>query len=486
MATEQVTGTSAARRESEEGRLPLLSGDRIWGNNWSFFWTTFAFGAATWAFLTGGLIGAYVDFPRGAGSFFAGHAASFALIIVAIVIPCAKYGIDMIDFSKTMFGTHGAQFVLIAMISIILGWAGVLLVLAQQATVNIWSKYVDTVDNHWYAGVFGILILAACWAFVSRGPRGFIAVAKTLGPCLVLLALTMFITILVKDGWDVMTTDPKPTGLSHRFTYSLMTEWAFGYGLSWWTAAAAYSRLSKGQRSSWWVMFVSWSVVQLCLVLIAIVAGVVTGQSDPTQWMIPLLGVAGGLVALAFVIIANWTSIAGIIYIAGVASQQIPAFRRIPWPVLCGILSAPGIYLAFWPDLFMKHYITFLSYNAILIAPIATIQAVDYWLLRKQEIDVRSVFSWAPGNRYWFWGGFNWVALGVCGGAFAFYLWLLNPISTDHKTLFEYVTASLPTIVLSAVGYYTIMRFVVIPLTNRGSYEAPKLMRAERVAVKSP
>jgi nucleobase:cation symporter-1, NCS1 family len=484
MATEAVKSSELARRESEEGRLPLLSGDRIWRSNWAFLWTTFAFGAATWAFLTGGLIGAYVDFPRGAGSFAAGHAMSFLLIIVAIVIPCAKYGVDMIDFSKTMFGTHGAQFVLLALITIILGWAGVLLVLAQQAMVNVWSKYVDTVSNHWYAGVFGLALLVVCWAFVARGPRAFTGVAKVLGPCLVLLAITMFVTILVKDGWDVLTQDPKSSGLSHPFSYSLMTEWAFGYGLSWWTAAAAYSRLSKGPRSAWWLIFVSWSVIQLCLVLIAIVAGVVTGQSDPTLWMIPLLGVAGGLVALAFVIIANWTSIAGIIYIAGVASQQLPALRRIPWPVLCAILAAPGIYLVFWPDLFMKHYITFLSYNAILIAPISAIQAVDYWLLRKQEIDVRSVFSWAPGNRYWFWGGFNLVALGVCGGAFAFYLWFFNPISTDHKGAFEYMTASLPTILLSAVGYYAVMRFVVIPLTNRGSYGIEGLMRAERVLVK--
>ena len=489
MAEQHVSATELMRREGEEGRLPLLAGDRVWAKSVVYLWTTFAFGAATWALLTGGFIGFYVDFPRGAGSFFAGHALSFMLIILAVMIPCSKYGIDAIDFAKSQFGTFGAQIVLLALITIVLGWAGVLLFLGQDAVVNIWNEYIadEPISNRWLPGLFGMAIVLSCWAFVSKGPRAFMTVAKFAGPCIVGLVLAMFFTLIAKEGLDIFTQDPAPFDppLTKDFSYALMTEWAFGYGLSWWTAAGAYARLSSGPRKVWWIIFLSWSVMQVCIVLIAILAGVAAGQTDPILWMVPLLGVGGGLIALAFVLLANWTSIAGILYIAGVASQQIAILRRIPWWALTGILAAPGIYLAFWPEYFKGHYATFLYYNAILIAPIATVQAVDYYLLRKQRLDPRALYSARPGGKYWYWGGFNPVAIAVCAGCFFFYIWLLNPITTEFNTPFQYITASLPTIALAAVAYYGLMRLVVIPIFNKGGYPAGRAVQRVEEAVPS-
>ncbi len=485
-AGQHLSTGELVRRETEEGRLPLLQTDRAWAKNWYYLMTTFAFGAATWALLTGGLIGLYVDFPRGAGSFFAGHASSFLLIILALMVPCAKYGIDAIDFAKSQFGVYGAQIVLLALVTIVLGWGGVLLFLAQDAITNMFDEYVvsDPLTNRWIIGLFGLLVLLSCWAFVARGPRAFIGVAKIAGPLIVGLILAMFITLVVKEGWGIFTKDPAPFDppLSNKFNYTLMTEWAFGYGLSWWTAAGAYARLSAGPKRMWWLIFLSWSVMQVCIVLVAILAGVATGQSDPILWMVPLLGVGGGIVALCFVLLANWTSISGILYIAGVALQQLPLFRRLPWWAVTGILCLPGVYLVFWPAYFKEHYITFLSYNAILIGPIATIHGVDYWLLRKQRLDVRALFSFAPGSKYWFWGGFNWVAIGVCAGCFFFYLWLLNPITTEHAKAFEYMTATLPMVVVAAVAYYGLMRFIVIPVYGKGAYPIRRAAAEQQAA----
>ena len=489
MAEQHLSATELVRRESEEGRLPLLAGARVWAKNMFFLWTTFAFGAATWALLTGGFIGFYVDFPRGAGAFFAGHASSFMLLIVGLVIPCAKYGVDAIDYAKSQFGVYGSQVVLLALITIVLGWGGVLLFLAQDAVVNIWNEYVasDPISNRWLPGLFGLAILASCWAFVSRGPRAFIGVAKVAGPAIILLVLAMFFTLIAKEGLDIFTQNPAPSDppLAKDYSYSLMAEWAFGYGLSWWTAAGAYSRLSSGPRKAWWIIFLSWSVMQVCIVLIAILAGLASGQTDPILWMVPLLGVGGGLVALAFVLLANWTSIAGILYIGAVACQQLPVFRRVPWWALTALMASPGVYLVFWPEYFKAHYATFLYYNAILIAPSATIHAVDYYLLRKQRIDPRALYSFKRGDKYWYWGGFNWVAIGVCAGCFFFYVWLLNPITTESNSPFQYITATLPTIALAALAYYVLMRFIAIPVFNKGSYPAGRVVPRLEEAVPS-
>jgi hypothetical protein len=71
------------------------------------------------------------------------------------------------------------------------------------------------------------------------------------------------------------------------------------------------------------------------------------------------------------------------------------------------------------------------------------------------------------------------VAIGICAGCFFFYTWLLNPITTEHAKVFEYITAALPVVAVAAVAYYLIMRLVTIPVFNKGYYPAGERVRVE-------
>lgn len=65
----------------------------------------------------------------------------------------------------------------------------------------------------------------------------------------------------------------------------------------------------------------------------------------------------------------------------------------VPWK----ILSSAETFLAF-----MGGY-------AVFLAPIAGILASDYWLVKKQNIDVPALYN--PDGRYRYWNGINWRAL---------------------------------------------------------------------------
>jgi NCS1 family nucleobase:cation symporter-1 len=65
----------------------------------------------------------------------------------------------------------------------------------------------------------------------------------------------------------------------------------------------------------------------------------------------------------------------------------------VPWK----ILSSAQTFLAF-----MGGY-------AVFLAPIAGILAADYWLVKKQHIDVPGLYD--PDGRYHYWNGVNWRAL---------------------------------------------------------------------------
>lgn len=54
-------------------------------------------------------------------------------------------------------------------------------------------------------------------------------------------------------------------------------------------------------------------------------------------------------------------------------------------------------------------FLAFMGGYAVFLAPIAGILASDYWLVKKQHIDVPALYN--PNGRYRYWNGINWRAL---------------------------------------------------------------------------
>lgn len=56
-----------------------------------------------------------------------------------------------------------------------------------------------------------------------------------------------------------------------------------------------------------------------------------------------------------------------------------------------------------------SNFLTFMSGYAIFLAPIAGILCSDYWIVKRQHIDVPALYD--PAGRYRYWKGINWRAL---------------------------------------------------------------------------
>jgi NCS1 family nucleobase:cation symporter-1 len=99
------------------------------------------------------------------------------------------------------------------------------------------------------------------------------------------------------------------------------------------------------------------------------------------------------------------------------------------------------------------------------MAPLCGIQIVDYYVLRKRHIDIRAIY----GGGYRFWGGFNPAAVVAMALGFVVYTYLLNPWTYASRWPYQYLTASLPTSLASALAYWLLTRSVVMP-AGRGGY----------------
>ena len=100
------------------------------------------------------------------------------------------------------------------------------------------------------------------------------------------------------------------------------------------------------------------------------------------------------------------------------------------------------------------NFSVFLAVLAIAFAPMCGIQIVDWYLLRQQRYDIEAIYDATPRSTYWFCGGVNPVAAVSFALGVITYLYLLDPVTYVSRSPFEYMTASIPTVLVAAVAYY--------------------------------
>lgn len=171
-----------------------------------------------------------------------------------------------------------------------------------------------------------------------------------------------------------------------------------------------------------------------------------------------------GIVALIFLAMANiGTAVVGA-YVASIGLKQIPVFQKgISWNWITFIVLLPvALIAAFVPSFFFDNSGTFFAFLGVFFAPVCGIQIVDYFFLRKQQLNTRGLYETTPDSAYYFLGGINPAAfLAVIAGFFC-YTNLLNPVTYVSSGLFKYISASVPALIASSVVYYGITKFFLV------------------------
>jgi NCS1 family nucleobase:cation symporter-1 len=206
------------------------------------------------------------------------------------------------------------------------------------------------------------------------------------------------------------------------------------------------------------------------LCLIGIAGVLVLKVSDPSAWLRSVGGPRYAVIALTFVAAANLgTAIAGI-YASAIGLRNFSRLERLPWSVLLLLTVLPvalvGILI---PELFFARFGAFLAFIGVAFAPLCGIQIADYYVLRRRRIDIRAIYDRSPSGAYAFWAGVNPVALIALGLGCAVYVYLLNPLTYESHGPYRYLTASLPSALMSGCIYVVLTRLFVIS-AGRGGY----------------
>jgi nucleobase:cation symporter-1, NCS1 family len=303
-----------------------------------------------------------------------------------------------------------------------------------------------------------------------RGGTGLEKVSKVLFIFIVGIGLWMTYMLLAHQQTAIAASKPAYASGSLQWDYVTGIEIGIVSLLSWWPYIGAMVRSAPNAHTATLPSMLGMGLPVPILSVVGLATMLALQVADPAAWLVSLGGSFYGIIALLFVIAANLgTAVAGV-YATAVGLRQVPGLATSNWNVLVllGLVPVAAVTLLV-PDLFFDNFGTFLAYIGVFFAPICAIQIVDYLILRKQRISIRGVYTSGDGSPYHFFAGFNPAAIVAMAGGFIVYNYLLNPISYASHTPYEYLTASLPTAVISGILYWIVTVAVVKP-AGKGGY----------------
>lgn len=466
--------------DAAENELPLLRAERIWGFN-KFSGMNVSLAIATWAFLQGGAVALYVGAKEAIVSIVIGYGISAILVSLAPCIPTAKYGIEQYVGLRSVFGTKGARVVMVFMsVLVMAAWTALLAIMGGHALVNV----SDEVFGRNLAGSSAAITAAAllgvlvCYLLLIRGPKAVGRVGAFLAPVLIVLTLGMLVLVFTKVSWGELASTPPLYPMEDRhLAFMLAVELNVAGGFAWWPMIGNLARLTDSPRASFWPNAFGLFLASVVAAVVGVFAALALGSDDPTVWMIPLGGAVLGIAALGFVAFANLTSMvaeaySGISAIRGLNER----IRFVRWGVLSAIFLAPVALIVCFPETVYDNYGRFLSWVAIVVAPLCAIQLVDFFLLRGRRMNLRDLYRPTETSRYAFWAGYNPMAFAALAIGALSYALLLHPVTYEPSGAFSLLGASVPAFIVSGAIYWLGTQ-VLVRRAGRGGYgmeDAPK------------
>lgn len=469
-------GVDLGAQTAVEGSWPVLPSERTWGS-WALLGVSASAAVATWVFAIGGYVAYYLPAVPGMIAMIAGSLVGILLILLAVMPLAVKYGVDSTATSIPVLGTRGSYFGLFLLYASVVGWNCLLTITLGRASVEVLvaTGLVGESLRQPLVVLFGLAGAVVVWILLRGGPRTIRNVAPIIAGTVVILGAYILTLLVWKVGWsEIASAKPSAASDSRLWNYVTGFEILAAVNLSWWAYVGGTARLTRSSRKAMWPVVFGFGLPVALLSIIGLFAGLVFPNSvgDPTAFLIEAGGLTGGVPALLFIVLANVGTILVGIYVSAIALKQLPVLQnRLSWNATTALALLPVVIIvAFFMDYFYNNLGTFMAFLGVVFAPMCGIQIVDYYVFRKQRVDVRSLFRRGPETAYHFWGGINPAGFISLAAGFATYIYLLNPVSYVSHAPYQYLSASVPAAVIAGLIYALLTRFMVVP-AGRGGYE---------------
>jgi len=462
------------RQESNLGALPLTEKERLWGFS-DFFWVNISLAIATWAFLSGGATALMVGFSEGFSAMLIGNTIGGAIMLLGGPLMTQRYGVEHFTLLRSVLGKTGvAMMVFVVVLIIGVGWHSILSLMVGRAFVQVSNQAFATVYdiNGSLVSVLAIIALFISWLIVSRGPVLIGRLNAYVAPGLVGITLVMIVILLTHTTWNALLEAPALSPLSNpQLSFVMAIEFNVGAAIAWWQTIGSFARLTKTPQAGLWGAYIGLLFGTMLAGVTGLAAALTVGESDPPSWMVPLGGTVAGVLALAFIAFANITSVASASYPTILAIKQ--AAGKLLQEKSWSWITAGYIFLcmlcSLFPVFMVEKFQIFVTLSGGVLAAICGIIAADYFILRKQVIEIPELFKEVGQGAYDFHRGVNIGGLLALFCGVIVFMWLYNPITLETHWLFVLISASIPATVIAGI-VHTVACHILYRCRGKGGY----------------
>lgn len=311
--------------------------------------------------------------------------------------------------------------------------------------------------------ILSVLAGAVCWVVAWKGPVLLKKLNTFVAPIFVIILIFLFAVVSMNYGWDtVLSAEPLAPFDDEWLNFLIAFELSMGAGFSWWPNMGGLAKLCKTTRAAYWPNVIGLVFAATLGTVMGVAASLLVSSPDPTAWMIPMGGLALGTAALILVIGADITACSVMLYNLGIGVKQVKSFLKLSWGKVTGLITIIAFVGMIWAEPLYDNFYIILGISSMSCAPIAMMQLVDYYAFRKKHISIRDAYNNSKSSKYYFWGGFNRVAIGVFAVSIVVYLLFFDPFTCVPQPLFKYCSATVAVCIFVAVAYYALGKLLLV------------------------
>ena len=455
----KISHSEYIKQETITGTVPMMSGDR----HYSFidlFLATSGFSIATWCYTQGAYVAQYLSFKQMLINIFCFNII-WILIECIPVLFAVRYGIDLWIWLRSVLGKKGVAIFATVISMANFGWYAVDSQLFASSMINLFGGFGIVLNPTIWKTVLGVFCVILGTIIALGGPDVIKWVNRFMVTSLLIVGAVVVVICFTSVPIAQMVQVQPDTSLydSALGRFMLSAEGNVAFAFSWSTQALVMPRLAKSEKSGYWATSLAYGVVAPFFVaaggVMAIAMFVKAGyyESDPTVMLSTLAGPGFALLSLLMVAFANiGTQGTGSYVNCMIVKSGLP---KISYKLLVILAMFYVSALTVWGWV-MDNFGSFISMAAQIQGPIIGMTVVDYLIVKKRKISLKSLYNIDGHKAYDFTNGFNLVGLGCLIIAFVTnILFVYNPLTAEIKRpIFMILTGSGYTAVCGGLLYW--------------------------------
>lgn len=460
MAKNTASVEAQVATEATYGTLPVRKSERQYGLLDAFLVLS-GYGVATWCYTQGTFQAAYTTFPQLVISTIVANVFILALYLLPVLF-ATRYGVDMWQWLKSVFGTKGAGVVALILTAVNFPWFGQCAEIFANTFDNLFAMFGVTLPTFVHKPM-GLLCIIVGSIIAIAGPLAIKWANRVIVPLLIAVGIAVcvigFTAVPVES---ILNYQPDLSFLGDQAgsAYPIVIEAGFAFGMSWCASTAVTPRLCKKERDGFWATIGAYGVVAPFFVLAGGVLGIATFVktgvmgNDITEMLVTLSSPSMALVTLVLVVFANIATQGTGSYMWAVVLKS--TFPKVKFSTIVIALGAYAGVMVIWGQL-LDYIGAMITIAAFFYGPVMGIMFVDYFFIRKRKVSLRGIYEIEGHDCYVYTKGYNMVAIGCAVVGIIADMLIFDPINyVPTSPVFNFTTCTFFGFALTAVLFLAV------------------------------